>query len=645
MSRAVLCLCLLAFIAGGSTARGEDIEGQRERFRQAWKAMTEGRVSKAERLGRDLELYPLYPYLRYEYLRRRLHRVGEREIRDFLSAHEDTVFGERLRTAWLQHLARRERWQAFLDAYRPQSDVKLRCTQLLARIRTGAAEGVVQDALPLWLVGQSQPEQCDPAFERLYAGPLMTDDLLWQRIRLAMENGKPSLAAYLARKLSPSLRPWVERWRAARADPRRALRDPALQGDEPAAREIARYAIERLARRDAGAARAAWDAQLPIQSFDDAERGAMARALALAADQQAHAQAIELLDAVPPAFVDARVQRAQLRSAIREQRWQALARWTGTAPAAQMNELRWLYWRARALERTGRTDEATALYRRLAAERDYYGFRAADRLDVEYRMHDRRILFGDRERNVLLAHPGLARAVEFHALGMIYAARREWHHELARLQPEEVLLAAALAHRIGWHDRAILTLARAEVIDDLEVRFPVAYEPIVAAYAERRRIPAAVLFSIIKSESAFMADARSSAGALGLMQLMPATARETARGIGFKLNSSRELYEPRANITLGSAYLRQLLERFEGNLAMAAAAYNAGPHRVRSWQPPRGCLSAEDWIELIPFVETRRYVRKTLFNTAIYEWRLSQQIQPLAARLRDVPARTAGASC
>ena len=214
------------------------------------------------------------------------------------------------------------------------------------------------------------------------------------------------------------------------------------------------------------------------------------------------------------------------------------------------------------------------------------------------------------------------------------------------MSAEELRHAAALAHRLGWHDRAILTAARSGYLDDIALRFPMPFESIVMRYASMRDLPPALIYGIIKAESAFMEDARSPAGALGLMQVMPATGRETARRIGFRFRSSRQLLEAQHNITLGSAYLQQMLRRFEGNIAMAAAGYNAGPHRVQAWRPDEDCLDAELWIEQIPFTETRRYARRALFLLAMSECRMAGRAQRIEGRPAPAPrGRDRGGAC
>ena len=245
----------------------------------------------------------------------------------------------------------------------------------------------------------------------------------------------------------------------------------------------------------------------------------------------------------------------------------------------------------------------------------------------------------------ILARPGILRARELYRLAMPFKARREWGHEVGQLTHRQLEVAAFVVHNWGWYDRAILALGKAQAYDDLVIRFPLLHEQLVRNYAAKRGLDPSVLYSIIRTESAFMEDARSPAGALGLMQVMPATGRETARRIGATLSSARELLDPKKNVTIGSAYLKQVLSRFGGSFSLAAAAYNAGPHRVRGWRPKNGCVPADIWIDTIPFTETRRYVRRASFYATVYQWRLNEKMQPLATRLTDVAPRGKNQQC
>jgi soluble lytic murein transglycosylase len=632
-----------------SAARAQDFEAEREQFKRAFAAMANGEVSRALELGQGLEDYPLYAYLRYEYLRTRMSQVKPEQIREFFQAYPASLLEANLRTEWLKSLARTRRWREFLDDYQPQSDVVLQCQQLAARIALGRLDDVAFDAVRLWLAPKSQPDECDPAFKVLYTSALMDDDLVWQRIHLAMEAGETSLALFLSRRLSSERdRALVRRWAEVRANPARALRAAELAVDSEVTRHIVLYGVRRLARTDVDQALAHLAGFDGRYAFTSAEHGACLRDLALAAVRADDDDALALLDRVPADWVDKHIDEARLRTAIKRNAWARLVMWTEREPDAGIDRLRWRYWRARALEAEGQNEAARKLYEELAAARDYYGFLAADRLGLPYQMQDIPLQVSAAERTEVLAVPGVVRAREWLALNQRYRARREWHFEIDRLNRRQLEVAALLAHEWGWHDRAILALGRAESLDDLSVRFPVPHQDLVARYSDKRKIPPAVMYSIIRSESAFMVDAQSAAGALGLMQVMPETGREIAAEIGFKLASARQLLQADDNVTLGSAYLKRMLDGFNGSLPMAAAAYNAGPHRVRTWMPSGQCMPADVWIESIPFDETRQYVMRTVFHTAVYEWRLNQEITALNERLAGIPPRRptgAAATC
>ena len=221
-------------------------------------------------------------------------------------------------------------------------------------------------------------------------------------------------------------------------------------------------------------------------------------------------------------------------------------------------------------------------------------------------------------------------------LGSIYPARREWHHALDDMTSYQMQIAAAIAANWGWHDQVILTLGKAQAYDDLILRFPVPFEEHLRKYAEKRQLDLGWTYALTRAESAFMEDARSPAGALGLMQIMPDTGRQTAKAIGFRTFDVRYLLEADKNITIGSAYLKQMYDKFNGNTILATAAYNAGPGNVKGWIPKSECIEPDVWIEKIPFEETRKYVSRILFYATVYDWRLKQDITPIRQRMAAI---------
>lgn len=351
----------------------------------------------------------------------------------------------------------------------------------------------------------------------------------------------------------------------------------------------------------------------------------------------------ELLDAVDNGFVDEDVLQSRLRSALADLDWNALLRWTsGEVPEDEATRGQWLYWRGRALETSGKDEEARATYDRAARERNYYGFMAADRLSRPYAFDHQPLPEDPEAWQRLNGLPAVRRARELYLLDMTLSARREWHHALEAMTTYQMQIAAMIAADWGWHDRVILTMGRAGAYDDLVLRFPMPYEEPLRQYADKRALDLGWLYALVRAESAFMEDARSPAGAMGLMQVMPTTGRETARSIGWRGFTPDQLMRAEVNVPIGTAYLRQMLDRFGGNMILATAAYNAGPGNVGRWMPRSSCVDPDVWVEQIPFTETRKYVQRILYYSSIYDWRLQREVLPIRRRMAAVhPSRQA----
>ena len=629
------CVWLLVLLMLALPATAMTIDQQRSQFKQAREASKAGQTQKFQQLAAALEDYPLYPYLRYEYLRRNLWSLPDDTIAGFLNKHPDFPLTDKLRNRWLDILASQGRWHDYIQHYVQPNDNRLRCLYLTARMKTGQTEYLLEDIRTMWLVGYSQEDACDPAFARLEASSIMTNELIWKRIRLAMANGETGLANYLRRKLDGPLKQLAGQWLAMHRNPSSTTHHPDI-ADTPRGREVLQYGLKRLAYRHVDRALDRWFKLKQSYAFLPDERQQMQRDLAVIAAGKGHDEAPELLDQVDRLVVDATVFIHRLRHALNGNDWTQLQQWTEGVPPNDIDDTQWRYWHARALEKTGNEQAARDIYHELAAERDFYGFMAADRLNVPYQMNDFPLPMTHKQRDKVARLPGVQRAFEFLVLGEEYPARREWHHALEHMTSYQMQIAARLAAERNWYDRAILALGKAQAYDDLATRFPVMHHATLNRYAGKRGIDIAWLYGIIRTESAFWEDARSPAGALGLMQVMPHTARDTARRLGMGNISTRSLLKPETNIPIGSQYLKQVYEQFDGNMILATAAYNAGPHRVKSWLPKTGCMEPDIWIENIPFQETRDYVKRVMFYTSIYDWRLNGQSAPLSARMTSV---------
>ncbi|HEY9199655.1 MAG TPA: transglycosylase SLT domain-containing protein, partial [Gammaproteobacteria bacterium] len=524
-------------------------------FLAARQALRAGQSERFEQLEARLRDYPLHIYLRYDALNARLATADAAEIQAFLTAAADSPLAERLRRDRLKQLTRQQRWPEFQDIYKDdEADIELRCRYLQASRPTAASTEEWLDAVAaLWTVGHSQPDACDTIFATLSASPRMTPELIRERIRLAMAESAPSLAAFLAKSLPAEQRAWVDVWRAVHERPSSAPTQPKLQRDTPEAREILVHAAGRWARGDAVAAHTWWSSVEDRYEFTAEQRAQAARAIALQAAYKRLPQAHHWLAQVPETARDESVRGWQARSALLHRDWRALVAAIDAMPPDEADEGEWRYWWAQAQIVLGNATAAQPVMQALATQRSFHGFLAADALERDYALNQRPITATEDElADLQRRHPALLRAGELRRAQLIYDARREWAFGTRDLGPRDLERAALLAHRWNWHDRAIFTAGRSGHTDDLELRFPVLHSREVLRAADALRLDPAWVMGVVRQESAFIADVRSSAGALGLMQLMPGTGADMARLLKLPKPGNADLLQPDMNIRLGT---------------------------------------------------------------------------------------------
>lgn len=587
------------------------------------------------RLYAKLDGYPLQPYLAAADLERRLKSLAPEDIAAFFSAHAGTPYADRLRQRWLRALAQRRDWKALAEhSPVPAPGTELECLRRSALREIGQESEAFENLQSVWLAPRSLPAACDPLFEAWIARDGIAPELAWQRFRLAIDANQPTLARYLVRFLDEDRANSARLWLRLHARPELLERED-LPEESADGHEMYAHAFRRLLKRDTDRALRMWDRlSAPASPTASELRRSIEAHLATTLALRRHPAAPLRLDALDDAHADSSAREWRIRAALQAGDWSAVAEGIARLPDEQRGELRWRYWLARALEAQGDLAGSRALLLELASARDYYGFLAADRLGLPYRLSHQPLSV---ERDTVEAVAGLAglrRARELYLLDRLTEARREWHYATRQMNETELTAAARLAHEWGWHDRAILTLARTPERDDLDLRFPLAYRNEILAAAAANGIDPALAFAIVRQESAFAADARSPAGALGLMQLMPATARRLASQLDISFSNSMRLLDVTTNLRLGMSYLRRMLDRFEHQLT-ALASYNAGPGRVDTWLPHDRTMDADVWAETIPFYETRNYVQNIMYFSAIYEDRLGMEGRGLSARMKD----------
>lgn len=616
----------------------DKLEKQRRLFVDAERSLKSGNWGHYRYLEQQLRDYPLHPYLEYQEINRNLSHADYKEIYMFLDKHGGSPLALRLQQEWLKTLARKKQWRLLVDNYYFTTDVSLQCDFATALFEINEPQRAYSVLEGLWLTGKQLPYHCEAPINRWNRDGAMSQDLVWERLRLAMQAGRINLGVNIAQYLKPEDRFWARIWAKVRRDPTyvRDVYDRFKNQDSQIVRWILGDGIARLAGKDGSTAAESWHKWRKEFKFTNAERDRTERQLALALAKENPFTGREWLAKFDINTHDPRAQEVFILTALADQDWDSAMGWLDQLDDGQKHSDRWRYWRARTLEAQGQMDEARSIYLLNSDIRSYYGFLAADRAGLGYQLEHKPVPYSAHDLQTLSAIPAISRAHELYAINRMVDARREWTYAIQRMDKSQMMMAAQLAYEWKWHDRAIITLMQADYWDDLEKRFPLAYRELVTTHAKQQHIEPAWTFAIIRQESAFTEDARSQAGALGLMQLMPTTARKLAHSLRLRF-SRNDLLDAGTNVKLGVNYLRKVAEKFNGNKVLATAAYNAGDHRVTKWLPKDGSIPADIWVELIPFNETRDYCQRVLTYTVIYEQRLGQQPVPLMERMLPIP--------
>lgn len=624
-----LLSCLLLTASAVSTVQAADLALQRQYYDEAKRALAKGNSDPYFRYKQVLSDYPLEPYLAYDELTARLKTASNAEIERFLAEHGDLPQANWMKLRWLRWLAERGDWQPFVKYYDPKLNfTELDCLNAQYQISHGnRAEGFANTE-KLWLVGKSQPQACDVLFERWAAEGQLTEQKRWQRAKLAAQARNYGLANQLTRSLT-TLAPQGKLLVEVAQKPELLNQPSRFTPVDEAMSDVVSLGLRRLAKQDPERAMGMLDDYAKRMHFSRDEKVAIAREIGLTLARRYDSRALDLMTRYDPELRDNTVTEWRLRLLLRLGRWQDAYELTQRLPQDLAESSRWRYWQARSLELAQpRNAQIPLLYKTVARERDYYGFLAADRVQAPYQITNKPLALSQQTINKVRNTPGIRRALEFHARGQIVDSRREWYHVSRHFSHDEMVAQAKLAYDLRWYFPAIRTISQAKYWDDLDIRFPMAHRDTLVREAKRRGLHSSWVFAITRQESAFMEDARSSVGAAGLMQLMPATARETARKFDIPLASPRQVLDPDKNIQLGAAYLSQVHSQFNGNRVLASAAYNAGPGRVRQWLRGANHLSFDVWVESIPFDETRQYVQNVLSYSVIYGHKLNSP-QPI----------------
>jgi len=627
---------LIAVVISPQLHASASIEQQRKLFREASAALERNQINRFNRLLKQLGEYPAAPYLKYDAFRRNASRIKPAQAEKFFQHYSEFPFVYHARAKWLNVLAKRRDWDNYLNFFDNRENTELRCLAFQARLDLGQLDGLLDEISEVWLRGYSQPSQCDPAFAYFLKNHDQVEQMVWLRIEKAFKARRPKLAQYLSKQLDQQGRATVETWYRAHRRPEQSLKKLADAEDTDRNRSIITHAIDRLARKDSLKALELWNLIRDDFAFDEEQRNQSQLRIALSAAYQHEPEARILLSGLDPKTMNEQAYLWLARIQLRNRDWSGLLDTINRMPAHLQLENEWQYWLSRSMEAEGQLVQSLSLLEQLSDKSSYYGFLAADKLKREYRIEQENAANAEIDEDEMLAvNPHMLRARELFYLDRLVDAKREWFQALRYLDQDQIKQAATLASRWQWHDSAIRTVAKTPHRNDFSLRFPTPYKQQVFEHAQARDLDPSLIYGVMRRESLFDPLARSRVGALGLMQLMPSTARRVARSLGMKRPRKSDILHVENNIRLGTHYLRTVMNRFDNNVALAAAAYNAGPKNVKRWLPRNSVMSADLWIETVPFKETRNYVQAVLAYSTVFDKSLGKNTL-MSSRMNDI---------
>jgi soluble lytic murein transglycosylase len=637
----ILAVALSAFTvvvcAAESKPAQKDFTTQREKFLFVWETAKHGPDLAWRKLAVGLEDYPLYPYLDLAALQHRIVDAKTEEVEKFLARYPNTLPAQILRESFLLELARRQDWKSFAALYTgSEKNRDLQCDELQAKISANQPIDFDTELKPLWLAPKLLPSSCDMAVQWAISKNKIGEVLIWQRIDAAAQAAQADVVASSATLLDGVNKTAAEKIAGALHDPSATLNDASSWTDGPHARDALVVALTRLARKDSDGAYAQWTALAPKFKFDDEQRGRVLRAIGVFSASSYAPDALARLDAIPASAEDDTSHEWHVRAALAAQDWKAALHALQGMSETQKADARWRYLRARTLVKLGREHEAEPIFASISQEANFHGFLAADWIDQPYSICSTALTATADEEKIVRNNASLQRAFEFFALDRLSEARREWDFAFANLDPSQRRLAADVATKRGWYDRAVYSLNQGDDLHLYDLRFPLARRDQIERDARAAGIDPAWAYAIIRAESAWTADAHSGADAYGLMQLLPGTAKQLAKAEKIDFNGAANLFDPDLNIRLGTRYLGNMAMRYDGSAWLASAAYNAGVDPVGRWVNARDGLEPDFFIETIPYKETREYVARVLAFSVIYDWRMHGSAQSLASKMTRI---------
>lgn len=602
-----------------TSALAINLEKQREVYDLAQEYLDNQQVDKYQEIRTQIADYPLTPYVDYRAFLVGLSQRTPAEVDAFIQSHRDFPFSGRISAPYIRSLANTNQWKTLLEFQKqePRGEA-YQCHYYTAQYKQGDKAEAFKGAQKLWYSGGSVSDACDPLFSAWNQAGLRTEQHVMERIVLAFEARNGSMMGYLTKLLTTEeAKQQAAAMTALFNNPETVLEFAQQHAATPFYQKQTKLGLEKLARKNVGQAQSVFGEVVKAQKFPESTAQELADYITFRLINTRNASLIKWRDSKIATSANLSLLERRTRLAIQHADWQGVKTWISRLPEEAQQSLRWQYWLGRSEIETGQQVAGKQRLEAIIGKRNFYSVAAAKEIkrSIEYPVSTIQL----DKQSIQPFNRSLARIEELIERDKIAAAKSEWGWVLSKADENQKEMLAAYATYKHWHHLSVTASIEAQMWDNLQVRFPLAHRGWFNLYGEKHSIDPITLMSLARQESAMDVEAKSPVGARGIMQIMPSTAKYTARKYEISYSGSDDLYEVGKNIEIGSHYLKGLLEQYDNNRIFALAAYNAGPHRVKTWRNrTQGKLDAYSFIEAIPFNETRGYVQNILMFETYY---------------------------
>lgn len=599
----------------------EDYSSERSKYSKALKYYNSKNYKKFKILKKELINYPLYANLEYKDLHRKKY-INDKLVIKFINKNKKSYISQKAYINLIYRLSKRGKFEKLIANYKDIGSTDLKCLYIRAKIKKKYLSNIDEEIIPIWLSSKSQPKSCDYIFRWFYNNKKLSDELVWQRIKISLDSGNYYLARYLIRFLSNKNKLWAKRLLKVHVNPKKNLISKVYVKDNRYRDTILAHGLDRIAKKNYSSAKKFLEKVNSLYKVSKNFYKKKLRDIYVIAMKSNQKNIFSDKNFGSMENNNLEFNLAAANYSIYNSDWQKLLKFTNKLPEEIQKSEKWRYWKGKAFCKIGDVEMCKINLSDLSAKRSYYGFLSANVLDKPINVVNIPYIASDDELSKFSSKIEIKRIYELLALGKKREARKELSYLYENSNNTNLNVLNILFKNWGWSQGVILGYGYTKYFDDVKARFPVLYENYFDKYSSSN-MEKILLYGIARKESIFIQYAKSSAGALGIMQILPRTSYWVLKKAKMKKVSRNYLYNKNMNIFIGSYYFKYLFSK-KKSYVEAIASYNAGPNAVSKWRNLN--KAPEDaWIEYIPYKETRKYVKLVIEYSLVYDWILNHK--------------------